>query len=125
MSVVLKFLFGILTDPLGLPIDLWKEYFILAIIGEIAYQVAYAKAGNLYDNGFISTRTGGSIMHWSIRLPLYFIMWAITYGIIWLVKWIMAHRIEVLLILMAVLILLFCVYFTIIFIKHMNEKKDA
>ena len=44
MTEILRFLFGSLTDPLGLPLDWWKEWAILLVIGEIAYHLAYGSA---------------------------------------------------------------------------------
>ena len=34
-----KFIFEILTDPLGLPIEWYWEYLILAVIGAAAYAI--------------------------------------------------------------------------------------
>lgn len=47
MTEILRFLFGSLTDPLGLPLDWWKEWAILLVIGEIAYHLAYGFVGEL------------------------------------------------------------------------------
>jgi hypothetical protein len=33
-----SFIFDKLTDPLGLPIAVWKEWLILLILGELAYR---------------------------------------------------------------------------------------
>ena len=79
---MLKFLFGILTDPLGLPIDAIWEYLILAVIGAIAFLIAWnaSPGGNF-----------GSLIHWVVRLIAFVILWAIVYGIIALVQWIFAN----------------------------------
>lgn len=83
---MLRFLFEILTDPLGLPLEAWKEYLILLAIGECAYIFAYYIVGSLYRDKDISTHTAGSVAHWGIRLITFIVMWAITHAIIWLVK---------------------------------------
>ena len=46
-----KFIFEILTDPLGLPIEWYWEYLILAVIGVVAYAVAYRCVGDMYSGG--------------------------------------------------------------------------
>ena len=46
-----KFIFEILTDPLGLPIEWYWEYLILAVIGAAAYAVAYRCVGDMYSGG--------------------------------------------------------------------------
>lgn len=86
-----KLIFDFLTEPLGLPIEWYWEYLILAVIGVIAYIVAYRCVGNLYDNGDISGRGTGSFLHWLIRLIFFAVIWAITYGVIVAGKWIIAH----------------------------------
>lgn len=90
-----KFIFDLATEPLGLPIEWYYEWSVLLVIGEIAYRVAYDKVGVLYHNGSISGRTAGSFFHWIIRTVVFFAMWAITYGVIWIGKFVMAHKIQV------------------------------
>ena len=68
---------------------------ILLVIGEIAYQVAYDKVGTLYHGGFISGKSAGSFFHWIIRTVVFVAIWAVTYGVIWIGKFVMAHKIQV------------------------------
>ena len=82
-----KFIFDLLTDPLGLPIEWYWEYIVLLVIGAVAYAVAYRCVGDMYSGGMIDGRTSGSFFHWLIRLILFVILWAVTYGIIAVVKW--------------------------------------
>lgn len=82
-----KFIFDLLTDPLGLPIEWYWEYLILLAIGAVAYAVAYRCVGDMYSGGMIDGSTSGSFFHWLIRLILFVILWAVTYGIIAAVKW--------------------------------------
>ena len=93
---MLKFLFGVLTDPLGLPIDAIWEYLILAIIGAIAFAIGWAVS----DGGMF-----GSIEHWTARLIAFVILWAIMYGIIALVQWIFANWVLILCILGGVVVI--------------------
>ena len=82
MSIIFKFMFERLTDPLGLPINPIYEYVILAVIGLVAYGLAYRKVGDMYHGGLISGRTEGSFFHWLIRLILFVGLWLLTYGAI-------------------------------------------
>lgn len=91
MNIIFKFLFERLTDPLGLPINILAEYIILGVIGTIVYIVAFRIVGDMYHGGQISTRTGGSMMHWLIRLLFFFPIWAAAYFVIWVGKLIIAH----------------------------------
>ncbi len=90
-----KFIFDLATEPLGLPIDWYYEWIILGVIGYIAYLIAYDKVGSLYHGDFISGRAAGSFFHWIIRTIYFIVMWAITYGVIWTGKFVMAHKIQV------------------------------
>lgn len=83
---MVKFIFDILTDPLGLPIEWYWEYLILAVIGAVVYVVAYRCVGDMYRSGMIDGGTSSSFFHWSIRLVLFVVLWAVTYGIIAAVK---------------------------------------
>ena len=76
-----KLIFEILTDPLGLPIEWYWEYLILTVIGAVAYAVAYRCVGDMYSGGMIDGSTSGSFFHWLIRLILFVVLWAVTYGI--------------------------------------------
>lgn len=82
MSAIFKFLFERATDLLGLPINALYEYIILAVIGAVAYGIAYSKVGDMYHGGLISGRTEGSFFHWLIRLILFVGLWLLAYGAI-------------------------------------------
>lgn len=82
MSAIFKFLFERATDPLGLPINSFYEYIILAVIGAVAYGIAYSKVGDMYHGSLISGRTEGSFFHWLIRLILFVGLWLLAYGAI-------------------------------------------
>ena len=91
-----KFLFGVLTDPLGLPIDAIWEYLILAVVGAIAFVIAW----NISPGGKL-----GSLIHWVVRLIAFVILWAMVYGIIALVQWIFVNWILILCILGGVVVI--------------------
>lgn len=90
-----KFIFDLATEPLGLPIEWYYEWIIILVIGKIAYMVAYDKVGVLYHSGSISGRSAGSFVHWIIRTVVFVAFWAVTYGVIWIVKFAVAHKIQV------------------------------
>lgn len=87
MGTFYSFLFDILTDPLGLPINALYEYLILAFVGAIAFRIAWETS----PGGF-----GGSTIHWSVRLIAFVAIWAVIYFVIWLGKLVIANWITVL-----------------------------
>ena len=93
---MLKFVFTILTDPLGLPINALWEYLILLVLNEIAYRIAWEAS----PGGF-----GGSTIHWFVRAIAFVIMWAVTYAVIAVVKWIFVHWVLIVCILGAALLI--------------------
>ena len=95
MRELMSFLFGLATDPLGLPIVWWKEWLVMGAIGVVAFAVSFAIVGRMYDSDYISTKVGGSIIHWVIRAVVFFILWAITYGVIVAARFVVAHWIVI------------------------------
>ena len=93
---MLKLLFDFMTNPLGLPINFIWEYLILAVIGAIAFGIAW----NISPGGDF-----GSLIHWVVRLIAFVILWAIVYGIIALVQWIFANWVLILCILGGVVVI--------------------
>lgn len=91
MREILSFIFGKLTDPLTLPIEPWKEWIILGVIGALAYIVAFRFVGDLYDSGEISGSAIGSILHWIVRLLVFVPVWFVTYWIIVIGQLVYAH----------------------------------
>lgn len=86
------FILDLVTEPLGLPIAWYYEWFVLGIIGIVAYEFAYEKTGDLYRGG-MSGRTAGSLVHWIIRTIAFVILWAMTYGVIQVGKFALAHKV--------------------------------
>ena len=117
-----KFIFEILTDPLGLPIEWYWEYLILAVIGAIAYAVAYRCVGDMYSGGMIDGSISGSFFHWLIRLILFVALWAVTYGIIAAVKWLTDNWVLVLSILGSVVAVVGIVAIAAIIVRRRKKK---
>lgn len=117
-----KFIFDILTDPLGLPIEWYLEYLILLVIGAVAYAVAYRCVGDMYSGGMIDGSTSGSFFHWLIRLILFVILWAVTYGIIAAVKWLTDNWVLVLSILGGVVAVVGIIAVVAIIVRKRKKK---
>lgn len=117
MREIFSFIFDRLTDPLSLPIHPLWEYLILLIIGGIAYAVAYSIVGDMYSSGSISGGCLGSLFHWIIRLLLFVVIWAVTYGAIVVVQWITAHWVIVVSVLGALILVAGVVAVIVIFRK--------
>lgn len=115
-----KFIFDLATEPLGLPIEWYYEWSILGVIGYIAYLIAYNKVGSLYRGDFISGRATGSFFHWIIRTIYFIVMWAVTYGVIWVGKFIVAHKVQVAIGVCSIIAVVIVAKF-FIWIKERNE----
>lgn len=112
MKVIFSFLFDRLTDPLGLPISPLWEYLILAVIGAVAFGIAWdASPGGEW----------GSEIHWGVRLIAFFALWAITYAAIWLVKQIIAYWIPIVSVAGAIAV----ITVTIIIIRNAKQANKA
>lgn len=99
-----KFVFELLKEPLGLPISPLYEYLILLVINEIAFRIAWnASPGGKW----------GSEIHWLVRIPTFLIMWAITYTLIFIIKWIIANWILIAFVLLGVSITIGIVFLLI------------
>lgn len=120
-----KILFDLLTDPLGLPIEWYWEYLILAVIGAVAYGIAYRCVGDMYHSGAIDGRTSGSFFHWLIRLILFAALWAVTYGVIAAVRWLTENWVMVLCILGGIVAVAGIAVATIIFIRSRKKKPET
>lgn len=119
-KAIFSFYFDKLTDPLGLPLDALLEYIIIAIIGELAFQGAFSLIGALYEDGWISGRGIGSLLHWICRFIIYLIVWAITYFLIVAYEWIKSNLIMSIFILVGIVILTVGGYYIIKKIFSLN-----
>lgn len=121
MSKIFSFIFDKITDPLTLPIEPWKEWIILGVIGVIAYILSFAIVGNMYDSGEISGSLAGRICHWAIRLLIFVPVWFVVYWVIVIGQWIIAHLFLALTIAVGVIILAVGIWF-VVFYKKQNQK---
>ena len=65
------------------------------MIGFIAYLFAYDKVGDMYHSHVISGQMSGSFFHWIIRAACFIGLWAVTYGVIWIGKFVIANKVLV------------------------------
>ena len=79
---MLKLLFTLLTDPLGLPIEPLWEYVILLIVGEIVHEIAWSTS----PGGVL-----GSPIYWVTKLLAFVLIWAALYAIIVAVQFVIVH----------------------------------
>ena len=119
-----KFLFELAIEPLGLPLDWYWEWIILLVIQEIVYEIAYAKVGGLYRSGIISGSAMGSFFHWLIRFIYFVVFWAVTYGIIWIGKFIFAHWKVILFVLLGIIVIVLLGKIIQLRINRNRNKKE-
>lgn len=101
---MLKFIFELATDPLGLPVHWAVEYVLLAIIGAIAFGVGW----DVSPGGPL-----GSLIHWVVRFIAFAFLWAVAYGLIWLAKWIISNWLLSIGIIVAIVLVIGIVVFII------------
>ena len=80
---MLKFMFELFASPLGLPIEPFWEWIILLIVGEIAHELAYW----LSPGG----KEFGSLIYWISKLFVFIGIWAILYGIIQAIQFVILN----------------------------------
>ena len=86
MRPIFSFIFELITEPLALPISPLWEYLILLVLGEIAFRIAW----EVSPGGF-----GGSTIHWFVRIIAFVAIWAVTYAVIAVGKFVLAHWIPI------------------------------
>ena len=86
-----KFIYEILTDPLGLPINPLLEYLILFLIDAIAYRFAFKKVGEMYSDDLILSRDECSFFHLLIRLIIFLFWWAVARLVIFIYNCVIAY----------------------------------
>lgn len=113
-----KFIFDMITEPLGLPIEWYQEWFLLGIIEAISYELAFSEVGMLYRSG-MRGRGSGSFMYNLLKAGYFVLIWMIVRGIIVAVDFGTEHKfitcIGVLLILSGIAI--------VNLVKHRNQEK--
>lgn len=65
-----KFIFDLITSPFSLFENPFYDYLAMALIGYIAYKIAFGIVGELGFRG-----EAGSIAHWTIRFVVMSLIW--------------------------------------------------
>lgn len=92
MKKILKPIFEMLTGEYILFENIIQNYVAMSIIGCIAYVVAKKSVRWLYDEKFINGKNIGSIIHWTIRTIVFFIVFYVCSGFLWLTKFIIKYK---------------------------------
>ncbi len=85
-----KFIFDFITSPFSLFENPFYDYIAIAVIGYIAYKIAYSIVG---DIGL--RREAGSIAHWTIRFIVFVAIWLVSCIIIKAITFIINNWITV------------------------------
>lgn len=123
MNQILKPVFEMITGEYVLFDNVIYNYIILSIIGVIALKVAWNFVGKLYDYGIIIGKSSGSIIHWTIRLMIFTVLFYILSGIIWLTKFVYLYKTESIIILSSSAIIL--ILYKFIQKVYTNNKRYA
>lgn len=109
-----KLIFEFLTEPLGLPVQWYWEYIILAIIGTVAFKIAW----EISPGGRF-----GSEIHWAVRIVTFVVLWAIARGTILTIKWLISNWILASVIAITLVISIICII--LIVRKHKQRTTKA
>lgn len=75
-------LFNLLTSPFGLPISPLWEWLLLLVVGEVVHEIAWnASPGGRF----------GSIIYWVTKFLAFVAIWAILYGMITAIRFVILH----------------------------------
>ena len=92
MKQILKPIFEIVTGEYILFDNIIYNYIAMAIIGLIAYRIAWKCVRKLYNNYIISGKGIGSITHWTIRLIVFSLIFYVCSFSIWITKFIYTYK---------------------------------
>lgn len=83
----MKLLFEYLTSSFSLFDNPIHDYLVMAIIGVIAFRIAYSVVGDFYSLGLINGRESGHVLHWIIRLIVFVVIFYVFATIIRIYRW--------------------------------------
>ena len=86
---MLKLLFEFLTSSFSLSENPISNYIIMAVVGYIAFLLAFNIVGWFYYTDIIEGKGVGQILHWVIRLFIFVIIYLIAAVAIRIYKWVM------------------------------------
>lgn len=117
MSIILKPIYELLVGDIAICDNFLYNCMILAVVGEVAYHLAYHAVGDLYNSGVISGRATGSIIHWIIRLPIYIATAYLLRALIWIYSFVISLPVQVWWVLLGLVIAGF-IFFIVYRITH-------
>lgn len=85
---MLKFLFEYLTDSYSLLENPINDYIIMAVVGLIAYRIAYQIVGWFYHADLIDGSMAGRFLHWVIRFIVFVVIYYAVATAIRIYNWI-------------------------------------
>jgi len=121
MKVILKPIFELVTGDYMLFNDIIYNYIALTIIGLIAFRVAWRFVGFLYDMDIISGKSGGSIIHWTVRAIVFIAVFYIFSFVLWVIKFIISIPLWVWI---TVTIIIVLIIVLLIYLKNRNKGEN-
>lgn len=76
MKFIAKPIFEWLIDGYSLFDNILLNYISMGVIGLIAFLISWNIVGSLYKQDIINGRVSGSVLHWIIRLVVFFIIFS-------------------------------------------------
>jgi hypothetical protein len=89
MKALLKPVFNLITDGYTLFENDLYNYMAMTVIGVIAFIISWNIVGALYRNDMINGKITGSILHWTIRLITFCVLFFILNIVIGVARFIM------------------------------------
>lgn len=101
------------------------NYIIMAVIGLIAFEIAWKFVGNLYSKDLIVSKNLGSFIHWTVRLIVFLGVFYGFMGIIWLTKFIYTYKniVSIFIVIIIISVICFKILKKIKLIEKVNLKK--
>jgi len=78
LKEILKPLFDWYVGNFNFSDNLIANSIVTSVIGLFAFVLAYRFVGWIYQNGFIESRNGGSIIHWIVRVIIFVILYYVA-----------------------------------------------
>ncbi len=112
----MKELFDFLQMPLSLPISPIWDFIICLVLNEVVFQIAYGLASQGNTSG------ERSLIHWAVRIPLFFALWCIICAICLVINWIKEHPTLSIIIGTSTVVIVIAVILSVTYLK---KKKNA
>jgi len=94
LTGMLKFIFETLTGECTLFENILVDKIYLAIVGSIAFYIAWKVVGNLYHDGLIYGSAIGKIIHWLVRAIVFLVVFYIGFFIVKVYEFIILYNFQ-------------------------------